>query len=202
MSRFHRMTAPGVRDGHTRRKNNWKQSPSCYAVPQLVPTIDRQRPGDGYRHLLLKRDIERFVNLIPNWEQVAVGLDVIVLASGQWNCDGWYNRGVLAICAFQTEMRFEPRWDWYQAHRDFLTRIEAHIEGETPEDITLHWTPWTARAYQLCHVFLHELGHHRDRMTTRTRRRCCRGEAFAESYAWEFEPQIWERYLEEFGLPE
>jgi hypothetical protein len=199
--RFHNKTAPGARDGHTRRKNNWRQSPSCYAVAQLVPTIDRKRPGAGYRHLLLKRDIERFVNLIPNWQDVSVGLDVIVLDSGNTGCDGWHCRGVIAICAWPIEMRYEVNARWFREHHAFLKRIEARIEGDDPEDIIIHWSPWTARAYQLCHVFLHELGHHRDRMTTRSRR-CSRGEDFAERYAWEFEPQVWERYLEEFGLPE
>jgi hypothetical protein len=45
------------------------------------------------------------------------------------------------------------------------------------------WTENTARAYQLLYMFLHELGHHHDRMTTRSRRATARGEPYAESYA-------------------
>jgi hypothetical protein len=203
MRLFRRKTAPAVRDGRTRRKNNWTQSPSWYCVPQPVPAIDRRRPGPGHRHLLLKRDVERFVRLIPDWAEASAGLDVIVLDRARRNCDGWYNGGVIGICAWPIDMIFEPDWGWYRAHRDFLARIEARVEGNTPDDITIRWTPSTARAYQLCHVFLHELGHHRDRMTTRSKKdNAPRGEQFAEKYAWEFEPQVWEAYLDEFGLPE
>jgi len=205
MSRFHRKTAPGVRDGQTRRKNNWKPSLSCYTVPQVVPVIDRLRPGPGYRHLLLKRDIERFVQLIPDWKSQSVGLDVIVLAGGGYRCDGWYNRGVIGLCAWPTNLRHEVNVDWFRKHHDFLLRIEAHIEihQNDPNDIVIHWSPWTARAYQLCHVFLHELGHHRDRMSTRSKiDNSPRGEDFAENHAWDYEALIWERYLDAFGLPE
>jgi hypothetical protein len=199
--RFHRKTAPGVRDGRTLRKNDWKRTSSWYTDPQPRLVFDRRRPGAGYRHLLLKRDIERFVNLIPNWSSVSVGLDLIVLDSGRAECDGWYDRGAIGICAWPTDQTYEANARWYRGHRAFLARIEARVGGADTDDIVVHWTPWTARAYLLCHVFLHELGHHRDRMSTRSRRRCARGEGFAENYAWEFEPQIWERYLEEFGLP-
>ena len=192
----------GIRNGHTRRKNNWAHSPSLYVNPPPTLEIHRRPPGNGYRHLLLKRDIERFVNLIPNWNDVSGGLTAIILDHGSLSRDGWHHRGVIGICAWSTNMREEVNSVWYRGHRDFLERIEARVEGEAPDDVTVHWTSWTARAYQLCHVFLHELGHHRDRMTTRSRRRCARGEGFAEKYAWEFEPQVWERYLEEFGLPE
>src|SRR5262245_49027787 len=98
MHRFHRKSAPGVRNGRVRRQNNWRQTPSCYSVPQLVPAIDRRRPGEGSRHLLLKRDIERFIDLLPHWEDISRGLDVIVLDRNRPDCYGWYDRGVLAIC--------------------------------------------------------------------------------------------------------
>ena len=69
-------------------------------------------------------------------------------------------------------------------------------------EIIVHWTPDTARAYQLCHVFLHELGHHIDRMSTRSQRdNAPRGEEWAEQYAWAYEVMVLERYFEEFGLP-
>lgn len=203
MSRFHRKTTPGVRDGRVQYQNNWKRSPSLYHDPQLRLVIDRRRPGDGYRHLLFKRDIERFIALIPKWEELSVGLDLITLDRGRGSCVGWYDRGAIGICAWPVNMRFEPDWNWYRAHRDFFKRIELHIEGDTPDDIVIHWSEWTARAFQLCHVFLHELGHHNDRMSTHTKTdNGPRGEDFAENYAWEYETLIWERYLEEFGLPE
>ena len=203
MRRFHRKTAPGVRGGRTRHKNNWDLSPSWYRDPLTRLVIDRRRPGIGYRHLLLKRDIERFVKLIPDWTELSVGLDIIVLASGGQGCDAWYNRGVIGLCAWPTNLRYAVDPDWFRGHRAFLTRIGARTEGDDPDDIVIDWTPDTARAYQLCHVFLHELGHHRDRMHTHAKTdNAPRGEDFAERYAWGLEQQIWEQYLNEFGLPE
>lgn len=203
MSRFHRKTAPGVRDGRTLRKNNWALSPSLYRDPQSQLVIDRRRPGDGYRHLLLKRDVERFVQLIPNWNELSRGLDLISLDCGRPGCDGWYDRGAIGICAWPIEMSYPIKLSWYAEHREFLNRIGVRVEDNGPRhDVVIHWTPDTARAYQICHVFLHELGHHRDRMSTRSRRRCARGEPFAEDYAFDLEPLVLDRYFEEFGLPE
>src|SRR5262249_13601692 len=104
MSRFHRKTAPEVRDGEVQRKNNWRQSPSCFSGSAWGPVIERRRPGPGHRHLLMKRDVERFVELLPHWDDVSHGLDVIVLDCGRRNCDGWYNRGALGICAWPLQM--------------------------------------------------------------------------------------------------
>lgn len=201
MSRFHRKTAPQVRDGRVQQKNNW--SPSYDALTRFV--VERQRPGDGYRHLLLKRDVERFVKLIPNWEKLAVGLTAVVLADGGYDCDGWYNRGVISLPAWPLD-RLGRGCDvdpgWFRGHRYFLARIGATVWGDDPETAEVFWTPDTARAYQLCHVFLHELGHHADRMHTRTK---CdngpRGEVFAEDYAFDLEAVVLERYFREFGLP-
>ncbi len=202
MSRFHRKTAPGVRDGRVQKKNNWKCSPSFYwGVPQTRLVIDRRKPGEGYRHVLLKRDIERFVRLIPKWDELAVGLEVIVLARGGQGCDAWYNRGVIGLVAFPANLRYELDLGWFREHREFLARIGAAVEG-APDDPVIHWTPETARAYQLCHVFLHELGHHADRMHTREKiDNGPRGEPFAEDYAFDLEAEIRERYFAEFGLP-
>ena len=48
-------------------------------------------------------------------------------------------------------------------------------------------------------ILVHELGHHHDRMTTRSQRESCRGEAYAENYACQFQSAIVERYRREFG---
>ena len=49
-------------------------------------------------------------------------------------------------------------------------------------------------------IFLHELGHHHDRMTTRSRRGTARGEAYAENYALAYADRIWDGYVDAFGL--
>ena len=53
----------------------------------------------------------------------------------------------------------------------------------------------------LLDVFLHELGHHHDRLHTRSKRGCARGEPYAERYAKRHGNQLWKRYIERFGLP-
>jgi len=69
--RFHRVTAPRVTDWRVRRKNNWRHTPSCYNTAQETPAIDRQRPGSGYRHVLLKQDVGRFIALLPDWPELS-----------------------------------------------------------------------------------------------------------------------------------
>ena len=61
------------------------------------------------------------------------------------------------------------------------------------------FTEAQARAYQLLHILLHELGHHHDRMTTKPKVRASRGEPYAEAYALQYEARIWDRYQEAFG---
>lgn len=199
MPRFHRRTATKVRNGTVRRKNNWDQTPGLWE-PQPHLTIRRERPRPGYRHVLFQRDIERFIALIPDWNELSRGVNVILLDGKRTDCDGWYNRGVVALTAWSREMRYALDMDWYTAHRRFLDRIGLRVEWRMT-DLMACWTDATVRAYQLLHVFLHELGHHHDRMMTRTRRWPARGEDYAEQYAWAYEEQMWEQYVTEFGWP-
>jgi hypothetical protein len=95
------------------------------------------------------------------------------------------------------------RPDWCADHEDLLDRLGVPIDfDEEAGELHCHWTRSTARAYQLLHVFVHELGHHIDRMTSRGQRESSRGEDHAEQYAWSFEAVIWENYCAEFGVPE
>jgi len=61
------------------------------------------------------------------------------------------------------------------------------------------WTEGQARAFQLVHVLLHELGHHHDRMTTRSQQNAARGERLAEEYARRSKARVRDD-LERFGL--
>src|SRR3954452_23764667 len=67
-------------------------------------------------------------------------------------------------------------------------------------EIEVRWTDAQARAYQLLHILPHELGHHHDRMTTRSRRNAARGEPFAEAYANRVLDRIWADYATRFGI--
>ena len=57
----------------------------------------------------------------------------------------------------------------------------------------------TVRAYLLLHIFLHELGHHYDNITTPYKGWTVRGEVYAEEYALRYEQQIWSKYCDVFG---
>lgn len=201
MCAAHRRTVLKVRQGKSQRKNRCAPTPNYYNTPQRVPAIDRCRPGAGYRHLLHKRDVERFVQLLPDWGRLSQGLNAIVLARGNWWCDGWHRPGIVAVCAWDKELWTTADAWWYKPHRAVLKQIGVSCERTNQGEWICQWTPSTARAYQLTHVLLHELGHHYDRMTTRSQRRASRGERFAERYALVHADQIWERFLNEFGLP-
>lgn len=73
---------------------------------------------------------------------------------------------------------------------------QSHSDGTE-----CRFTPAQAKAFLLLHVFLHELGHHVDRMESKTQRASRRGEPFAESYANATASFIWPAYLRVFGDP-
>ena len=59
------------------------------------------------------------------------------------------------------------------------------------------FTAESARAYQLLHVFLHELGHHHFRITA-GRDKSCGTEKYAGDYAFRMERRVWSQYCEAF----
>jgi HEAT repeats len=87
MRHMNRRTAPKVVGGKPQRKNRWARTPNCYNTRQEQPAIDRRRSGAGYRHVLKRRAVERFIGLLPDWNELSVGLNVIQLAPGEPTCD-------------------------------------------------------------------------------------------------------------------
>ena len=194
-----RKTSPRVIGGKVQRKNRWTSIPTYWNRRQAVPVIDRREPGRGYRHLILKRDVFAFIELLPDWPELACGLDAVVLAEGSSRCYGWHNDGVIGLCAWNRELWEETDERFHREHADVLERLGVPVERDGDAWI-LKFTESTARAFLLLHVFLHELGHHHDRMTTRSRRGTARGEAYAEGYAIEYADRIWDDYIDAFGL--
>ena len=60
--------------------------------------------------------------------------------------------------------------------------------------------PAQARAYTLLHVFLHELGHHHDRMTSKGQKSTKRGEPYAEAFALRHFHLLFQPYFRRFGV--
>ncbi len=149
--------------------------------------------------MLKRRDLEAFIELIPGWDALAEDLHWVVL-SRDVDCQGWYSRGTVAVCAWPAGLWVEHlSKHWYWEHADVLERLDVAV-WKVGYRWVAEWTEDQVRAFQLLHVFLHELGHHWDRMTTRSERRTARGEAFAERFALELEEDIWDDYLRVFPL--
>lgn len=188
-----------VRNGRVQKKNNWRPDRSDYfAVRQDEVRVDRRAPGRGHRHLITVAQLRAFLELLPDWEEVAVGLDAIVLATNEPGCMGWHYDGVVAVCAWEQTLWWtdaHPAW----AQDELLDRLgvdRVKVGGR----LEVRWTEEQARAYQLLDVLPHELGHHHDRMTTRSKRRAARGEPYAERYASRVLDVVWPAYVRRFGV--
>lgn len=195
---INRKSTPQVVGGRVQKKNNpeWTANYYTLAPPSLV--IDRQRPGKGYKHLLLQRDVETFIRLLPDWAELSRGLNAIVLAPGEYALNGWHTPGVVGICAWELDLWIDYAASHYDDHEAIFKRLGVRSH-EITNGVMCEFTEAQARAFQLLHILLHELGHHHDRMTTKSKVRAGRGEPYAESYALAYEARIWERYQEEFG---
>ena len=151
-------------------------------------------PQKGYRHLLKRRDLERFVELIPDWDELSLGLDWIVLSSAT-DCMGYHRPRLVAVCAWESRLWDEDLdRDFYWEHVDLLERLEVDV-WKVGRRWVAEWTEDQARAFQLLRIFLHELGHHHDRMTTRTKWHAARGERYAEQFALQVADEVWDDFL-------
>lgn len=197
MFRGVRKSAMRVRDGRVQKKQRTAITPHylTHVMPSLV--VDRRKPGAGYRHVVTRTDVWKFVSLLPDWDELKKGLDAIVLDCGGGRM-GWYRPGVVAICAWDCEIIWDNCYShFFEAHREVFDKLE--IEYSQDDGIRIDFTAGSARAFLLVHVLVHELGHHRDLMTTRSRRGVCRGEGYAEAYARRNEDEIILRYRQAFG---
>ena len=195
---INRKSTPHVVDGRVQKKNNPEWTANYYTTAPASLVIDRQRPGAGYRHLLMQRDIEKFIKLLPDWAELSRGLNAIVLAPGEHGTNGWHTPGVVGICAWETDLWIDSTVSHYEDHKPIFDRLGVSTHA-LANGVMCEFTENQARAYQLLHILLHELGHHHDRMTTKSQARASRGEPYAEAYALAYEAQIWECYQEAFG---
>ena len=195
-----RKTGTKVRDGKVTRKNRTELSNHYSQVRQSRVIIDRQRPGRGFKHYLTISDVRRFIAIIPQWNDLSVGLDAVVLAERE-DCLGWCWNGVVAVCAWERETTLD--WDktFVDEHAEVLDRLGVELEpmDDDPDGILCHFNEASVKGFQLMHILLHELGHHHDRMTTKSKRQIARGESFAEDYANKHADQLWDSYFREFN---
>ncbi|NLP03913.1 MAG: hypothetical protein GX089_15575 [Fibrobacter sp.] len=165
----------------------------------LLPVISREPPGKGFRHFITKKDLRSFIEILPGWPVLFQDLNEIILARGEHGCDGWYTGKVLAISAWESDMWREVPVDYYLEHKTVFFRLGVQCVKQGMFYLC-RFNLLSVKAFQLLHIFLHELGHHYDRITSRRMREASRGEKFAEQYADCFQDLIWDKYIEVFGL--
>ena len=200
MKRSERKSAPNVKNGVVQRQNNWELTPNywCSEQPQLV--IDRLRPGNGYRHLLTQEDVRRFISIIPNWVEHSRGLNAVTLAPGYKDYFGYYNPGVISLCAWSLDAAITVSDCYYNRRLEILECLSVPCLPEGNGDWLLQFNETTARAYLLLNTFLHELGHHNDYLNTLKPKNANRGESHAEEFALRLGLQLWPTYQKAFKI--
>jgi hypothetical protein len=195
---YNRRTATKVKHGRVQPRN--RHLPTGL----LGYVIDRESPGRGCRHVLSKRDLLAFIDLIPDWNRLSWRLERIVLASDS-TLDGHYafyhreETGAIFLHAWHEDLWSEFDTDHFESHRELFERLGVSCD-HTKEGVLCRFTEAQARAFMLLHVFLHELGHHHDRLR-QIHQKSTSGEDYAERFATSrFEP-LWPEYVRVFGDP-
>ena len=209
--------------GHVQRKNNHVKT------ARLGYVVDRNRPSRGYVHVLSKKDIHDFTDLIPDWYKISNGIESIFLDSENEYTDGYYRHysregtGVIWLSAWQKDLWLEYSDDYYQEHLWLFKilgviceKVEKKVDDNDKDndingkktdagEVDIYWTCYftlaQARAFMLMHIFLHELGHHVDKLRSKKRDIIRGGEAYAESYANRRFHELWPAYIKRFGNP-
>lgn len=202
MPKPHRRTATRVRDGRVQKKQNWALDRVDYRVlRQDEIRLDRRDPGPGYRHLLTLNQLREFLNLLPVWDEVAIGLDAIVLDTrSDPEILGRHTEGVVAVCAWERELWSVGDLSFVSSAFELLKTLDVKGRVLPGDRYELRWTEAQARAFQLLDVLPHELGHHHDRITSRRQRTAGRGEPYAEWYAAQVRETVWPAYTTMFEV--
>lgn len=190
-----RKTTPKVRNGQVQKKNRH--------APTRLNSFSVGVIGSGGRLVTTKDDVWKFLRLIPDWKRVSSDLDIIYLdAQVSDEADGWYEypqQTAIVLTAFEDDLRTFPRQDYLEQHRALFRRLGVDIQEDAHGDPVCQFDDGSAKAFQLLHILLHELGHHHYRIT-RGRGRFAGDEKYAESYALKLERMIWKRYCEAFAF--
>jgi hypothetical protein len=185
------------------KKNNWSPDHrDYYARPQSEIQIERTHPGAGYRHVVTVAQLRKFLALLPDWDELAVGLEAISLYEGGHGWLGMSNPGVVAIAAWEKDLWWpEVHASWVDEVCDLLELLDVEVVQHGAERVwlELRWTEAQARAFMLLDVLVHELGHHHDRLTTRGGV-AARGEPYAMAYARKVQAEVWPEYVRQFHL--
>ena len=198
-SSFNRRTATKVKDGRVQRKNRRART-----FDQQL-TIDRQSPGANARHVLSKRDLQTFIDLIPDWPRLSKGLKRIVLSAGDSGADAYYyfyhrdDTGAIYLHAWDQDLWVELSPKYFQDHAEVFGELGVSSNA-TETGVICRFTEDQARAFMLLHIFMHELGHHHHflRMKHRSTKL---DEDYAERFATARFHTLMPAYVKAFGDP-
>lgn len=125
--------------------------------------------------------LREFLGLLPDWDELTVGLDAIALDDGDQGCMGWCTEGVVAVCAWRRDLWWnDSDPDFVAEHRPVLDLLDVPVV-KAGRRYSVEWTETQARAFQLRHILTYELGHHHDRITSKRKLQMGRGEPYAET---------------------
>jgi hypothetical protein len=119
--RYHRRTAPKVIDGKVQRQNNWRFSQADYTATHQIK-IERYKPRPGYRHLVSPTDVSAFLALLPDWRELSIGLQRIILDDDPYTF-GWYRPTTVALCAWPDALTSVVSRKFYEDNTPILDRI-------------------------------------------------------------------------------
>jgi len=167
--------------------------------------LDRESPGRGFRHPVAKRDLQTFIDIIPDWQKLSARLERIVLATPEEDCDGVYafhqreETGTIFLCAWPEDFWYEIGSSYFEAHQEIFKTLGVSYD-RSEKGAFCRFTDAQARAFTLLHVFLHELAHHYDRVNQK-HHGASKGEDFAERFATSRFGQLYPDYVRVFGDP-
>jgi len=196
---FNRRTATKVKDGRVQKKNRHRPTGHDGYV------LDRESPGRGFRHTVSKRDVQGFIDIIPDWPRYSERLERILLASGEndfWGRSTFYYReetGTIWLVAWPEELWMEVSFFFFDSHQMIFDRIGVSYD-RCEEFVMCRFTEAQARAFMLLHVFMHELGHHYDKIHQK-HFGSSKGEDYAEHFANSRFDQLFPAYVRIFGHP-
>jgi len=196
---FNRRTATKVKDGRVQRKNRHRPTGHDGYV------LHRESPGRGFHHVVSKRDVQAFIDIILDWDRLSERLERIVLAARSDACDGaheFYHReetGAIFLSAWRDDLWTELTVPYFDSHEQIFETFGVSYDRQK-DCVTCRFTEAQARAFMLLHIFMHELGHHYDRIHQK-HRDSSKGEDYAERFATSRFEQLFPAYVRAFGHP-
>ncbi len=165
--------------------------------------IDRGRPGKGFIHLLGATNLLPFLDILPDREKMAAGLQRIMLVPYTEGVFGLCHPAVIEICAWPRDLWIDIPKPIFKEQQWLLEMLEVPCkQSEDDKNAMLcEFTEATATGHQLLGTFLHELGRHKrlmdDPFAKRPKRQV---PSYSSPYAKTTAKLIFIQYCDSFGI--